>query len=108
MGLSQEAFSEKMEVTKGMVNKYEQAAAFPQVNFLLKLQYLTGIPLEKLIYQELPADAFPENMDLDNVMEPSEAYKRQLNLYDIRNLVEIVKAMQADIEELKKHRDETK
>lgn len=108
LGLSQEAFAQRMEVTKGMINKYEQAAAFPQVDFLLKLQYLTGLPIEWIIYHDLTPEAFPENMDIENIQEPAEAYRRQRNLYDIRTLVEVVKEMQAEIEALKKRQNDEK
>lgn len=108
LALSQEAFAQKLEVTKGMINQYEQGKSSPQVDFLLKLQYLTGLSIERLVYHDLPAEAFPENMDIDNIQEPAEAYRRQRNLYDIRTLVEVVKEMQADIEALKKRQDDEK
>lgn len=102
MRLSQDAFADAMNASRGMINQYEQGKAFPQVDFLLKLTYLTGISLEELLYQELTEGLLPESMDVSQVEEPSIAYRRKLNLYDVRNMVQEIERMRQEIEEIKK------
>lgn len=105
MDLSQEAFSKGMHVSKGMINQYEQGKALPQIDFLLRLTYLSGIQLERLLYQSLPLDAFPIDMDFQNLRDPESIVRNQVNLFDIRNLVEEVERIRAELEEMKKRQD---
>jgi transcriptional regulator with XRE-family HTH domain len=102
LNLSQEVFAQKMKVTKGMINKYEQGQALPKIEFLIKLTYLTGATLEQLLYQAIPESEFPKEVDFTNAQEPSVAYRRQVNLYDVRNMVQEIETLRKEIEEIKK------
>jgi len=108
MDLSQEKFAAKMDVSKGKINQYEQGNAVPSINFLLKLTYLTGQPMEKLLYYNLPSDAFPDNMDVSTAIDPAAAVRKSQNLYDIRNIVDEIRTLQEEVAALKKAQTDQK
>lgn len=101
-GYSQAQFSEVMAVTKGMINSYELGRADPSTDFLLKLSALTGVTVNELMFGDIHAENLLEEMRMNGVEEPAEQYWQQTNLYDIRNMVEVVKHLQEKVLELEK------
>jgi transcriptional regulator with XRE-family HTH domain len=100
--LSQKQLAELMSITVGMIKSYENNIANPPTQFLLKLSEMTGIAVNELMFGDIHAENLLDEMRIDGVEEPEEQYRQQTNLYDIRNMVEVVKHLQAKVSELEK------
>jgi transcriptional regulator with XRE-family HTH domain len=96
-GLSQEAFAEKLGITRVILSNYETGKTPPPLEIVTKIAQMTGISIDNLLYQILRRENIP-----DRVEEPPEEYTTIRNLYDIRDLVDAVKQLQDDVAELKK------
>jgi transcriptional regulator with XRE-family HTH domain len=102
LNMSQEEFGENLGVTKDAMKGYETGKSVPSVEFWIKVKNLTGLSIEDFLYQSLTADYFPSEMSFKNLEEPSIAYRRKLNLYDVRNMVQEIERLRQEIEEIKK------
>ena len=100
-GYSQERFAELMEVSRSMINSYEQSKANPPHKFLLSLAKMTGITPEVLMYKDILMENLPREMGMNGVNEAEESPRYQRNLYDLRNLVEEVKSLREEVSKLK-------
>ena len=98
---SQEQFAELLEVSRGMINSYENSRADPSTDFLVKLANLTGLSVDQLNYGDIYLENLPEFLGMNGIKEPQEQYRTQTNLYDIRNLVEEVKNLRHEVTRLK-------
>ena len=98
---SQERFADLMNVSRGMINSYENARAEPSTDFLMKLATLIGISVDQLTYGDIHMENLPEILGMNGVKEPEEEYRQHSNLYDIRNLVEEVKYLREEVSKLK-------
>lgn len=101
---TQEQFAELMEVSRSMINSYEQERALPSHKFIISLTKKTGLPSDLLLNGAIHMDNLPAELNVNGVNEPEERYQPQINLYDFRNLVEAVKSLQDDVSELKKNK----
>ena len=90
-----------MEVNRGIVNHYESGKVNPPTEFLIRLGYLLGIPVEKLYYENLKEEDLPDTL-ISQVNDPGVEYAKRKNLYDLRDLVKEVKQLREELDELKK------
>jgi transcriptional regulator with XRE-family HTH domain len=97
LGHSQEAFAEKLGITRVILSNYETGKTPAPLEIVSKLAQMTGISIDSLLYQILRRENVP-----DRVEEPPEDFAPIRNLYDIRDLVDAVKQLQEDVAELKK------
>ena len=102
---TQEQFAELMEVSRSMINSYEQERALPSHKFIISLTKKTGLPSDLLMNGAIHMENLPSELNINGVTEPAERYQPQVNLYDIRNLVEEVKSIRDEIREMKKKID---
>lgn len=52
-GLSQQAFADLFELTRGNISSYEEMRAEPKIDILLEIAKYFGIPLEDFIQKDL-------------------------------------------------------
>ncbi len=52
-GLSQQAFADLFELTRGNISSYEESRAEPRIEFVIKIANYFGIPVEKFITDNL-------------------------------------------------------
>lgn len=68
-GLSQEAFAEKLGVSRQAVSKWECGASLPDTDNLITISKLYGVSLDELIGND-PVPAQEQTADTDEVSEP--------------------------------------
>ena len=96
LGHSQEAFAEKLGITRVILSNYETGKTPAPLEIVSKLAQMTGISIDSLLYQILRRENVPGRVE-----EPPEDFGPIRNLYDFRDLVDAVKQLQEDVAELK-------
>lgn len=63
--LKQEEFGELMQVSRGSISVYEIDNSTPSIEFLLRLQVLTGINAHTIFYGDISKESIPTLSSLD-------------------------------------------
>ncbi|MEM1322852.1 MAG: helix-turn-helix transcriptional regulator [Bacteroidota bacterium] len=85
--MSQERFAELLNSSRSKINSYENGGIEPSIEFMIRLQGLTGISIRDIFYSSIPLEDIPqaplEVPDKDIVNE-------DLINYEIENITELV------------------
>ena len=72
-GLSQEAFAEKLGVSRQSVSKWESGAAMPDIDKIVSMSEIFGVTTDYLLKDDKPETALPDeaySSDLDDTVKP--------------------------------------
>jgi transcriptional regulator with XRE-family HTH domain len=62
-GMSQEAFADKLGITRVILSNYETGKTPPPLEIVTKVAQMTGISIDNLLYQILRRENIPERVE---------------------------------------------
>ncbi len=78
-GLSQEAFAEKLGVSRQSVSKWESGGTLPDIDKIIAMSELFGVSTDYLLKDETPETAVPDEPSEEIAETPSDTYEDEVD-----------------------------
>ncbi len=85
--ISQERFAELLNSSRSKINSYENGGIEPSIEFMIRLQGLTGISIRDIFYSSIPLEDIPQ-APLD--IPDKDIVNEDLINYEIENITELI------------------